>query len=424
MTKKIGLACALIHAPRLVILDEPFESVDPVSGEHIRAILRGYVASGGTVVLSSHVMELVESLCDELAVVAQGRVLAAGTARRGPRRRESAAPLPGAGGLHRGRGGGPGVVAILVRLKLSLLRNTLRRSVWRTVGLIIGIVYALGVVVMALVGLVALRWSSVALTADVTVLAFATLTAGLAAAVAAGVRYRRDPRPVPVRPVAGAGPRDHARAVGLRSDQQHRRRHRAGRAGAARQLVAGRGSVCWPPWWPSRSAWPPASCSPGRGRRPSPRCSAPGGSGTSPSSGSPGWVWCSGSAAIWWAVCWARESTAFRTLLSDAATAGRLDAVRLGLGGAGGRRLGSVARSPVLRLLLAVAFVVLLWLVWGHYLGKRLTEPLEAARGAGRMRGGDWSIGSTRPPRSAGSPRGRCATGVATPVTWPGSRAS
>ena len=62
-----------------MILDEPFESVDPVSGEHIRSILRGYVASGGTVVLSSHVMELVESLCDQLAVVAQGRVLAAGT---------------------------------------------------------------------------------------------------------------------------------------------------------------------------------------------------------------------------------------------------------------------------------------------------------------------------------------------------------
>lgn len=79
MTKKIGLACALIHAPRLLVLDEPFEAVDPVSGEGIRSILRGYTASGGTVVLSSHVMELVESLCDELAVVAQGRVLAAGT---------------------------------------------------------------------------------------------------------------------------------------------------------------------------------------------------------------------------------------------------------------------------------------------------------------------------------------------------------
>lgn len=79
MTKKIGLACALIHAPRLLVLDEPFEAVDPVSGEGIRSILRGYVAGGGTVVLSSHVMELVESLCDALAVVAAGRVLAAGT---------------------------------------------------------------------------------------------------------------------------------------------------------------------------------------------------------------------------------------------------------------------------------------------------------------------------------------------------------
>ena len=217
MTKKIGLACALIHAPRLVILDEPFESVDPVSGEHIRAILRGYVASGGTVVLSSHVMELVESLCDELAVVAQGRVLAAGTLDEVRGDGQPAAPLPRAGGLHRGRGGGAGMVAILVRLKLSLLRNALRRSVWRTVGLIIGIVYALGVVVLALVGLVALRWSSVALTADVTVLAFAIADRRLAAAVVAGVRHRRDPRPGPVRPAAGARPGDHARAAGLRS---------------------------------------------------------------------------------------------------------------------------------------------------------------------------------------------------------------
>jgi len=79
MRKKIALACALIHAPRVLILDEPFEAVDPVSGEAIRAILRGFVASGGTVVLSSHVMELVESLCDRVAVVAQGRLIATGT---------------------------------------------------------------------------------------------------------------------------------------------------------------------------------------------------------------------------------------------------------------------------------------------------------------------------------------------------------
>ena len=79
MRKKIGLACALIHAPRLLILDEPLEAVDPVSGETIRQILRAYVAGGGTVVLSSHVMELVESLCDRVAIVADGRLLANGT---------------------------------------------------------------------------------------------------------------------------------------------------------------------------------------------------------------------------------------------------------------------------------------------------------------------------------------------------------
>lgn len=79
MTKKIGLATALIHAPRLLILDEPFESVDPVSAETIRSILRSYVAGGGTVVLSSHVMELVENLCDHVAIMANGRLLASGT---------------------------------------------------------------------------------------------------------------------------------------------------------------------------------------------------------------------------------------------------------------------------------------------------------------------------------------------------------
>ncbi len=79
MTKKIGLASALIHAPRVLVLDEPFESVDPVSAANIRSILDGYVASGGTVIVSSHVMDLVQRMCDRVAVVAGGRLLAAGT---------------------------------------------------------------------------------------------------------------------------------------------------------------------------------------------------------------------------------------------------------------------------------------------------------------------------------------------------------
>jgi ABC-2 type transport system ATP-binding protein len=78
MTKKIGLATALIHNPRLLILDEPLEAVDPVSGEAIREILKEFINGGGTVVMSSHVMELVESMCNSVAVIAHGRLLAAG----------------------------------------------------------------------------------------------------------------------------------------------------------------------------------------------------------------------------------------------------------------------------------------------------------------------------------------------------------
>lgn len=79
MTKKIALASALIHAPRVLVLDEPFESVDPISAANIRDILAGYVRSGGTVIVSSHVMDLVQRMCDHVAVIAGGNVLAAGT---------------------------------------------------------------------------------------------------------------------------------------------------------------------------------------------------------------------------------------------------------------------------------------------------------------------------------------------------------
>jgi ABC-2 type transport system ATP-binding protein len=79
MTKKIGLAAALVHAPSLLVLDEPFESVDPVSAANIRDLLHTFVGTGGTVIVSSHVMDLVQRMCDRVAVVANGRVLAAGT---------------------------------------------------------------------------------------------------------------------------------------------------------------------------------------------------------------------------------------------------------------------------------------------------------------------------------------------------------
>ena len=79
MTKKILLASALLHAPRLLVLDEPLEAVDPVSAQVIRTILTAYVEGGGTVVLSSHVMELVEGLCSHVAIIAGGELKADGT---------------------------------------------------------------------------------------------------------------------------------------------------------------------------------------------------------------------------------------------------------------------------------------------------------------------------------------------------------
>ncbi|MDG4793723.1 ABC transporter ATP-binding protein [Micromonospora sp. WMMD1082] len=78
MRKKIGLATALLHNPRVLVLDEPFEAVDPVSALTLKRILTRFVARGGSVILSSHVMALVEQLCDTVAVMSGGVVVASG----------------------------------------------------------------------------------------------------------------------------------------------------------------------------------------------------------------------------------------------------------------------------------------------------------------------------------------------------------
>jgi ABC-2 type transport system ATP-binding protein len=79
MKKKIGLACALLHAPRLLVLDEPFEALDPVSAALIRDILQRFVRGGGSVIFSSHVMEVVARLCTHVAIIAEGQVRSVGT---------------------------------------------------------------------------------------------------------------------------------------------------------------------------------------------------------------------------------------------------------------------------------------------------------------------------------------------------------
>jgi ABC-2 type transport system ATP-binding protein len=79
MRKKAALGCALIHNPAVLFLDEPLEGVDPVSADVIRRLLTRFTASGSTVLFSSHVMELVEQVCDHVSIIDKGHIVATGT---------------------------------------------------------------------------------------------------------------------------------------------------------------------------------------------------------------------------------------------------------------------------------------------------------------------------------------------------------
>ena len=79
MKKKLSLACALIHRPEILFLDEPFEGVDAIASRTLKDLLSRLTARGLTVFLTSHVLEIVERLCTDIAIIAQGRLLASGS---------------------------------------------------------------------------------------------------------------------------------------------------------------------------------------------------------------------------------------------------------------------------------------------------------------------------------------------------------
>ena len=79
MQKKIGLACSMIHAPEVLVLDEPYETIDPVSASNVTEILEKYVAGGGSVIMSSHSLDLIQRICDHVVVIVDGSVVAKGT---------------------------------------------------------------------------------------------------------------------------------------------------------------------------------------------------------------------------------------------------------------------------------------------------------------------------------------------------------
>jgi ABC-2 type transport system ATP-binding protein len=79
MKKKLALASALIHAPDLLFLDEPFEGVDAIASRTIRAVLDQLRDSGATIFLTSHVLEIVEKLCTHVGIIQHGKLVAAST---------------------------------------------------------------------------------------------------------------------------------------------------------------------------------------------------------------------------------------------------------------------------------------------------------------------------------------------------------
>ncbi len=79
MQKKLALAAAVIHGPKVLFLDEPFEGVDAVAAGTLKNMLQRMIARGATVFLTSHVLEIVERLCSHIAIIHQGRLVAQGS---------------------------------------------------------------------------------------------------------------------------------------------------------------------------------------------------------------------------------------------------------------------------------------------------------------------------------------------------------
>jgi ABC-2 type transport system ATP-binding protein len=79
MKKKLALVCALLHRPELLILDEPTSGLDPLASRRLNELVVEYQGQGATILLSSHLLDQVERLCQRMAIVSGGRIAAAGT---------------------------------------------------------------------------------------------------------------------------------------------------------------------------------------------------------------------------------------------------------------------------------------------------------------------------------------------------------
>jgi ABC-2 type transport system ATP-binding protein len=100
MQKKLALAAAVIHGPKILFLDEPFEGVDAIASGTLKTMLQSMISRGATIFLTSHVLEIVERLCSHLAIIHRGRLVAQGSLEelRAVVEAQAAAALPSDGG--------------------------------------------------------------------------------------------------------------------------------------------------------------------------------------------------------------------------------------------------------------------------------------------------------------------------------------
>ena len=79
MKQKLAIISALLHEPKLILMDEPFVGLDPTAAHQLKTIMREHCDCGGAIFFSTHVLEVAEKLCDKVAIIKGGRLIASGT---------------------------------------------------------------------------------------------------------------------------------------------------------------------------------------------------------------------------------------------------------------------------------------------------------------------------------------------------------
>jgi ABC-2 type transport system ATP-binding protein len=129
MQKKLALAAAVIHGPKILFLDEPFEGVDAIASNTLKAMLQSMIARGATIFLTSHVLEIVERLCSHVAIIHRGQLVAQGSLedlRAGVEARAAAALTAAGGGDPSGGVAAPGEKLTLEEIFLRIVGGTRR----------------------------------------------------------------------------------------------------------------------------------------------------------------------------------------------------------------------------------------------------------------------------------------------------------